>query len=253
MLASTRLLLNLLLILPVATGTAILHADTLTVAVASNFAETLEVIVSEFERQEPHRVTLVRGSSGRHYAQIINGAPFDLFFSADSARPDRLVSEQRVPADAVSVYAIGQLVLWAPELSSAADIKLGLQQQAFNRLSIANPRLAPYGRAALEVLENLGLDSLIQNSRVVMGENIAQAFQFVATGNADMGFVALSQVISGEKNRYWPVPQTLYQPIAQQLAVIRPSPATQVFLDYLSGPRAREIILQRGYKLPATH
>ena len=226
------------------------HADTLIVAVASNFAETLESIVEGFEQAQPHNVTLVRGSSGRHYAQIVNGAPFDLFFSADSARAQQLVSDRLITADKVVVYAIGQLALWAPASKSAMEIELQLQDTSFERLSMANPKLAPYGQAAIEVLENLGLEQIIKNQQIVTGGNVAQAYQFIATGNAELGFVALSQLVQQPASQVWRVPQALYEPITQEMAVIKESIASKAFLDYLAGSEAQAIILQYGYKLP---
>ena len=240
----------LLLLISLTLGTQQIHADTLTVAVASNFAETLEAIAEEFERDQSHKLILVRGSSGRHFAQVVNGAPFDLFFSADSTRVQRLVTDGVVPKERVRPYAIGQLALWAPGMDLAANIEAKLKSIGFNRLSIANPRLAPYGQAANEVLESLGLTGVIEAQKIITGENVAQAFQFVASGNVEMGFVALSQVIVDRENQYWKVPQELYRPITQELAVIKESVASKAFLDYLDGTKARNIILQHGYRLP---
>jgi len=244
-----RVLFVIMVLLSVIAPIGKSNADTLTVAVASNFAETLKDIVAEFEKTQSHTVALVRGSSGRHYAQIINGAPFDLFFSADSARVQQLVEDERVSPDMASIYAIGQLALWSPALGSASDITLLLQSANFDRLSIANPKLAPYGQAAVEVLESLGLSTL-QPGQIVTGENVAQAYQFVATGNADLGFVALAQLIGTPESQYWKVPQALYKPITQELAVLSDSLAIRAFLDYLGSPEAQAIILQQGYKLP---
>lgn len=227
-----------------------IQADTLTVAVAANFAETLESIVAGFEQAYPHSVVLVRGSSGRHYAQIVNGAPFDLFFSADSVRVQQLVVDQLVSPGQTMTYAIGQLVLWSPASEPGTDIALQLQGARFKRLSMANPRLAPYGQAALEVLQGLDLTGVIKNQQIVRGVNVAQAYQFIATGNAELGFVALSQVVQEPLSQYWRVPQGLYTPIKQELAVLKDSIASKAFLDYLASSEARALILLQGYQLP---
>ena len=230
----------------------IIKADTLTVAVASNFAETLEQLVIEFERDSSHQVRLVRGSSGRHYAQIINGAPFDLFFSADAERPTRVLGELGLPADRLYSYALGKLVLWGSDLESAAAAQNQLESGNFETLAIANPRLAPYGQAALECLQAVGLGNLIerQPGLVVRGENVAQAYQFVATGNADLGFVALSQVLSASESVYWLVPEAFYQPIVQKLIVLRKTDASLALIRFLQSNQARQIIRQAGYDLP---
>lgn len=227
-----------------------IQADTLTVAVAANFAETLESIVAGFEQAHPHSVVLVRGSSGRHYAQIVNGAPFDLFFSADSVRVQQLVVDQLVSPGQTMTYAIGQLVLWSPASEPGTDIALQLQGARFKRLSMANPRLAPYGQAALEVLQGLDLTGVIKTQQIVRGVNVAQAYQFIATGNAELGFVALSQVVQEPLSQYWRVPQELYTPIKQELAVLKDSIASKAFLDYLASSEARALILLQGYQLP---
>lgn len=227
-----------------------IQADTLTVAVAANFAETLESIVAGFEQAHPHSVVLVRGSSGRHYAQIVNGAPFDLFFSADSVRVQQLVVDQLVSPGQTMTYAIGQLVLWSPASEPGTDIALQLQGARFKRLSMANPRLAPYGQAALEVLQGLDLTGVIKTQQIVRGVNVAQAYQFIATGNAELGFVALSQVVQEPLSQYWRVPQGLYTPIKQELAVLKDSIASKAFLDYLASSEARALILLQGYQLP---
>jgi len=230
----------------------LLRADTLTVAVASNFAETLEALVSEFERHSPHRITLVRGSSGRHYAQIINGAPFDLFFSADSERPEALRQALNLPSGRVRSYALGRLVLIGANSQPDAVLRERLKGNEFNVLAIANPRLAPYGQAAVETLQALGLWAALekQPGRLVRGENVAQAYQFVATGNADLGFVALSQVLGTDIAAYWLIPDEFYAPIDQQLVILRDSEASLALVDFLTGEAASSIIAEAGYALP---
>jgi molybdate transport system substrate-binding protein len=227
-------------------------AEALTVAVASNFAEALEAVTTEFERHSGHRVSLVRGSSGRHYAQARSGAPFDLLLSADGERPERLASELGLPPDRVRTYALGLLVLWSPDTAGDLTIRQRLEQGDFQRLAIANPRLAPYGQAAVEVLEQLGLQRLLDGSdgRLVRGENVAQTYQFVATGNAQLGFVALSQLALVSPQQQWVVPEELYQPIVQKLVILNDRPASLALADFLRGAAAREIIQRFGYRLP---
>ncbi len=227
-------------------------AATLTVAVASNFAETLELLATEFEIQSTHELILVRGSSGRHFSQIINGAPYDVFFSADSDRPLRLQQRLELPPDRLYSYAHGKLVLWGAQDGSAIDAQRKLETDSFKTLAIANPRLAPYGRAAVESLQAMGIWTILdsERGRLVRGENIAQAYQFVATGNAEIGFVALSQVLSAGDDGYWVVPQALYRPIVQQLLILRDTAETRDLVQFLASDRARSIIRQSGYDLP---
>jgi molybdate transport system substrate-binding protein len=235
-------------------GTPKISADTITVAVASNFAETLEAISTKFEQQFPHDVVLVRGSSGRHFAQIVNGAPFDVFLSADTRRPQALVDAEVVENSKVKPYAIGRLALWSSIPTANKLPRERLVEGDFNHLAIANPRLAPYGKAAMEVLENIGLASLIQSSSentLVYGENVAQAFQFVSTDNAELGFVALSQVINSVPDEeYWQVPADLHAPIVQSLAQLTDTEAVKQFLNFLTGSEGSLLLRQQGYLLP---
>lgn len=227
-------------------------AETITVAVAANFADTLEVLAAEFEQHSGHQVRLVRGSSGRHFAQIVAGAPFDLFLSADAERPLELIERLQLPADRVKTYASGRLVLWSSSDSSAESLLNQLNSLDFRILAIANPRLAPYGQAAMEVLRALHLDEALDatSGRLVRGESVAHAFQYVATGNADLGFVALSQVLAAERDSYWLVPDDLYQPIVQQLVILTDRAPVAQLLSFLASPPARQIIEEAGYRLP---
>jgi len=226
-------------------------AETITVAVAANFADTLEVLAAEFEQRSGHQVRLVRGSSGRHFAQIVAGAPFDLFLSADAERPLELIERLQLPADRVKTYANGRLVLWSSSDSSSEFLLNQLNSLDFRILAIANPRLAPYGQAAMEVLRALHLDEALDatSGRLVRGESVAQAFQYVATGNADLGFVALSQVLAAERGSYWLVPEELYQPIVQQLVILTERAPVAQLLSFLDSPPARQIIEEAGYRL----
>ncbi len=222
----------------------------LRIAVAANFAPTLEQLAEAFRRETPAAipVTLVPGSTGKHYAQIRHGAPFDAFFAADAARPERLEREGRIVPGSRFTYALGCLVLWSPDPDRVDADGRVLAGDGFRRLAIANPRLAPYGRAAREVLEGLDLWARLQ-PRLVRGENIAQAFQYVASGNAELGFVACSQVI-GRAGSRWPPDPARHAPIVQQAVLLRDSPAARAFLDFVRSPAARARIRAAGYGLP---
>ncbi|TDX99268.1 molybdate ABC transporter substrate-binding protein [Thiohalophilus thiocyanatoxydans] len=228
-------------------------AETLRVAVASNFKTTLEAVVEEFEANSEHRVIIASGSTGKHYAQIRNGAPFDLFFAADARRPRLLEQQGHSVADSRFTYAIGKLVLWSPQPGYVDDKGQVLETGTFRRLAMANPRLAPYGLAAKQVLQQRGLYERLQ-SRLVRGENIAQTFQFVATGNAQLGFVALSQLhASGlaRQGSLWTLPESLYDPIEQQAVMLNDTPAARAFLTYIKSEPAGRILRRFGYATPS--
>ena len=229
-------------------------AEHITVAVASNFTSPMRALVSIFEYQTGQRITLVTGSTGRHYAQILNGAPFDVFFAADSLHPARLENDGLAVADSRFTYAQGRLVLWSPMpgyVDSRGEI---LTSGRFEHLAIANPKLAPYGSAAQKVLEQLHLWQSLQ-PQLVRGENISQAFQFVKTGAAELGFVALSQIALSRIQQpgravtgsYWLVPQNLHAPIAQQAVILKPSATASAFMDFVRSPAATEILHSYGY------
>lgn len=224
-------------------------AETLQVAVASNFKNTMESLAQDFEQRHGQKLLIASGSTGKHYAQIINGAPFDLFFAADVRRPGLLEAKQMIVPGTRFTYAIGKLILWSPEpgyVDSRGEI---LKNGDYRRLAIANPRLAPYGLAARQVLQQLNLYDAL-SPRLVRGENIAQAYQYVATGNAQLGFVALSQLQQPGRSipgSWWRVPASLYSPIEQQAVQLREHPAAGAFLDYLKSDAARTIIQAYGY------
>lgn len=228
------------------------EADTLRVAVASNFAPVARRLAAQFEADTHHRVVLALGSTGKHAAQILHGAPFDVFLAADRARPRRLEQAGLTVPGSRFTYALGRLALWSPRPGLVDDQGAVLRRLGAYRLAIANPRLAPYGRAARQVLQALGLWRPLQG-RMIRGENIAQAFQFVNSGNAELGLVAWSQLQApGVRGRgsYWRVPERLYAPIEQQAVQLRPKAAAAAFLRYLRGPRARALIGRFGYGLP---
>lgn len=237
-----------LVMLVLSLSPSIAIAAQIRVAVASNFAAAAKILQAQFQAQSQHTLSLSFGSTGKHYAQIKNGAPFDLFLAADAERPERLEREGFAVADNRFTYAVGQLVLWS---SSTRDLDEDtLSQGDFRYLAIANPKLAPYGRAAKQVLESLGLFAQLKD-QMVYGENVGQAFAFVYSANAELGFVAQSQVLdkaAGES--YWKVPQTYYDPIEQQAILLSNNPAAAEFLLFLKNEKAKTIIANAGFQLP---
>jgi len=229
-------------------------ADEVRVAVAANFADTLKALAAAYEAETSHTVVAILGSTGKHYAQIRNGAPFDVFLAADAERPKRLEEERLAVPGSRFTYALGRLVLWSPRkgfVDSKGDV---LRTGRFRRLAIANPKLAPYGVAARQTLEALGLWTTLE-ARLVRGEDIGQAFQFVASGNAELGFVARSQIQNAQgriAGSCWDVPPALHKPIEQQAVLLKNTPAARAFLAFLRGPRARAIIERRGYGVERT-
>lgn len=226
-------------------------AATAQVAVASNFAETAERLAVMFETETGDQVTIIRGSTGKLYAQAVSGAPFDALLAADKARPERLENEGHGLAGTRFTYAIGRLVLWQPSADTLEDGRKLLAQKDWRRLAIANPELAPYGLAARQALDYLGLwDSL--DGRLVVGENIAQAWLFTASGNVDLGLVARAQTVARPDMAVaaWSVPANWHEPIIQQAIQLRVSATAAAFLDYLRSEAAREHIKRAGYDLP---
>jgi molybdate transport system substrate-binding protein len=236
------------------------HASTsateLHVAVAANFAAPMQSISQAFEQQSGHRLRLSVGSTGAFYAQIRNGAPFHVLLSADSDTPARLEQEGLAVAGTRFTYATGRLVLWSRTPHLVDDQGQVLKRGGWERLAIANPKTAPYGAAALQVLERLGLSQTLA-SQLVTGENIAQAFQFASTGNATLGFVALSQVMldgSLARGSAWVVPQTLHAPLTQDAVVLaiakanRPErEAALALLRFLQSNSVRALLRAHGY------
>ena len=216
------------------------------VAVAANFATPAKQLAEPFLRESGHRVVLSSGSTGKFYAQIKSGAPFEVLLSADEATPRRLEEDGLAVPGTRFTYATGRLALW----SARPNLPMGealLRKNDFQRLAIANPRLAPYGAAAQEVLEKLGLWADVR-PKLVQGENIAQTFQFVSSGNAELGFVALSQVQGGS---HWVVPAALHAPLKQDAVLLargKDSAAAASFLEFLRGPLARKIVHSYGYE-----
>lgn len=248
-----RWISRLLRLLLVPLGAAsIAHAGEVKVAVAANFAEPAREIAAKFQARSGHTAALTLGSSGQIATQIVNGAPFEVFLSADRERPQALERQRlAVPASRFT-YAIGRLVLFSrtPGLVDAKGEALA--RGRFERLAIADPKTAPYGAAAVAVLAKLGLKGRLQ-PKIVTGASIAQTFQFVDTGAAELGFVALSQVKSVVGGSRWLVPSRLHPPIAQQAVLLTAgagNPAARAFLSYLKQPEARAIIRRYGYEAP---
>lgn len=225
------------------------HGGEVIVAVAANFTAAMREIATAFEKSTGHTTKLSFGSTGKLYAQIRHGAPFAIFLAADQQRPQQLVEAGR--ASDQFTYAIGKLVLWSAEQGRHIDATT-LQQGDFSRLAIANPKTAPYGAAAVALLQQLGLYSQLK-AKLVMGDSIAQTYQFVATGNAPLGLVAQAQLALDDRGSRWPVPDALYPPIRQDAVLLTPgrdNPAAQALLDYLQSAPAQVLINQYGYGSP---
>ena len=226
-------------------------ASGVNIAVASNFVAPARDIAALFAAESGRDINVVSGASGKFYAQIRQQAPFAVFLSADQARPRQLADDGLILPGSLRTYAVGRLVLYSRDGNRVTGpVSL---RDSFRRLAMANPRVAPYGRAASEVIEELSLGEALDN-RVVQGENVAQAFQFVRSGNAELGFVALSQVrqFDNGSGSFWRVPSELHSPILQDAVVLRgPDEALGLaFLDFLETAAAREIITRYGYQVP---
>jgi len=230
------------------------HAGDVRAAVAANFAEPVKLIAEQFEADTGHSVKLSYGSTGKFYSQIRAGAPYDVFLSADDTTPEKVAKDGLGDSASRFTYAIGTLVLWSRK-PGYVDDRGHVLRGNFDKLAIANPRLAPYGVAAREVLQGMGLWASVKD-RIVMGDNITQTWQFAGTGNADLAFVALSQVLPGGKTpegSRWIVPKHLYTPIRQDAILLngaKDRAAAVAFLQYLKSPAARAVIQRFGYELP---
>jgi molybdate transport system substrate-binding protein len=243
-------LLRLGLVGAVAMLSARAGAAPVRVAVAANFTEVAKELASVFQKQTSHTAVLSFGASGQLLTQVQQGAPFEVLLSADRERPEQAIALGLAVADSRFTYAIGKLVLW----SKSAELVQGeatLRAATFTKLAIANPDTAPYGAAAVEVLKALGVHAALA-PRLVRGNGIAQAYQFIETGNAELGFVALSQVIASSAGSRWVVPQNLYTPIRQDAVLLKSgadSAAARQFLAFLKSAPARALIEKYGYAL----
>lgn len=231
------------------------QAEEVHIAAASNFANTIKKISKAFENKEKINTKIAFASSGKHYAQIRHGAPFDVFLSADQSKPQALIDKGLAAPHSLFTYAIGTLVAVSRSPNSV-DVEEQLRNGDFTKLALANPKLAPYGAAALEVLQYLELDKS-SRGRWVMGENIAQTHQFLHSGNADIGFIALSQLQSDPallNASHWIIPEHLYTPIKQDAVLLKSAmnnPAAVKFYQFLQSAEATAIISQDGYKTAA--
>lgn len=228
-----------------------LAADEIRIAVASNFRNTARLLAEQFNSQSNDKLVMIYGSSGKLYAQIRNGAPFDAFLSADVERPEKLEAEGKAVGGTRVTYAVGKLVLWSSKAGLVDPQGDVLKKADFSKLAMANPRHAPYGQAAMEVLRNLQLGETLKD-KIVLGGNIEQAFQYITSGNAELGFVARSQLaqsIWGSQGSRWDVPDSLYTAIEQQAILVHDKPAARAFLEFLESAAARELIRSHGYEV----
>lgn len=228
-------------------------AEQVLVAVAANFIPPFREIAMEFEKSSGHQVQVAAGSSGNFFTQIKNGAPFDVFFSADNERPKKLEEEGFGVKESRFTYAFGRVVLWSPD----ADLVKGdetLRSKKFKRLAMANPKTAPYGVAAMQTMQKLELWEGLQPN-IVMGENLGQTMGFVESGNAPLGFLALSQVMDPKykgKGSRWDVPKDLHEPIQQDVILLtkaKDNAAAKALMEFMQGPQAKVVIERYGYEL----
>nr|WP_272213641.1 molybdate ABC transporter substrate-binding protein [Marinicella sp. W31]MDC2879603.1 molybdate ABC transporter substrate-binding protein [Marinicella sp. W31] len=245
-----KLILSLIAAAAVILPTGFANAKKINVAVAANFTDAAKDIAAAFEVETGDTVLLSFGSTGKLYAQIANGAPFSVFLAADQARVTKAVDEGYAVKGSEFTYAVGKLVLFSENADLVDDKGAVLKRpDDFSRVAIANPASAPYGAAALETMQALGVYDML-DARLVQGDSISQTYQFVATGNAELGFVALSQVIGSDHGSQWVVPDDLYRPIRQD-AVLTEAGAdndtAKAFLDFLKGDKSEAIIESYGY------
>ena len=229
------------------------QADEVHVAVAANFSAPIQAIATEFEKDTGHRLISAFGATGQFYTQIKNGAPFEVFLAADDSTPRKLENEGGTVMGSRFTSAVGTLALWSAKNNYVDGSGRVLSDNQFQHLAIANPKAAPYGLAATQVLARLGLTDAVKAKRVE-GQNITQAYQFVSSGNAELGFVALSQIYQDGKlstGSAWIVPPDLHDPIRQDAVLLvkgQDNPAAIALIDYLKGPRAAAIIKSYGYQ-----
>lgn len=224
----------------------------LRIASAANFYPTLKKITKNYEASSNNKITIIRGSTGKLYAQIVRGAPYDIFFSADSVRIDKLV-EQGKTIDYENnkssfVYAIGALALWKPNANNSQQLEKLLKSGKFNKLAIANPKIAPYGRASIEALKALNIYKVVKQ-KLVYGENIAQVMQFVQSGAADIGLLAKSYI---SQDNAWDISSRYHNPIKQKVAILKQSQKKEIakdFLQYFNRPEIQNMIKNDGYKI----
>lgn len=248
-----KIILRAALIALTVTGITTARADEVKVAVAANFTAAIKKITPLFEAKTGHTLVASFGATGQLHAQISNGAPFDVLLAADDVHPPKIIEEGLGVPGSNFVYAIGKLALWSSDPKTVDNEGKVLSTGSFDKLAIANPKTAPYGQAAVETLQALGLYDKL-SGKFVTGENIAQAQQFVASGNAQLGFVALAQVLAlpaEQRGSSWIVPEKLHQPIVQQAVLLKVgenNKAAQEFLVFLKSPAAIDVIRALGYE-----
>lgn len=230
------------------------YAEDINLAVAANFSLPIGPLAKTFKEKTGHNVLVTTGASGKFYSQIQNGAPFDILLSADTAIPDKLAEEKLAIKETQFTYAIGKLVLWSAKRELKIQDEKVLLQKDISHIAIANPKLAPYGSAAMEVLQKLNILERVKE-KIVNGENINQAYQFVTTQNAEVGFIALSQLPKDDKavmKNVWIIPQNLYSPIKQDAIVLKngaSKKASTQFIDFLKSQEVKKIIKEFGYEI----
>jgi molybdate transport system substrate-binding protein len=230
------------------------QADEVQVAVAANFTAPIQAIAADFEKDTGHKLVAAYGATGQFYTQIKNGAPFEVFLSADDTTPEKLEKEGDTVKGSRFTYAIGTLALWSAKEGYVDSKGEVLKKNEYQHLSIANPKAAPYGLAATQVLEKLKLTEATK-TKIVEGQNITQAYQFVSTGNAELGFVALSQIFKDGKvtsGSAWIVPASMHDPIKQDAVILnkgKDNAAAKALVEYLKGPKAAAVIKSYGYQL----
>lgn len=230
------------------------QADEVQVAVAANFTAPIQAIARDFQQDTGHKLIAAYGATGQFYTQIKNGAPFEVFLAADDSTPEKLEKEGDIVPGSRFTYASGTLALWSAKDGYIDGTDKVLLANQFKHLSIANPKAAPYGLAATQVLAKLGLTDKVK-AKIVEGQNITQAYQFVSTGNAELGFVALSQIYKDgqvSEGSAWIVPEAMHDPIRQDAVILKKgehNPAAQALAEYLKGPKATAIIKSYGYHL----
>jgi molybdate transport system substrate-binding protein len=229
------------------------HAEEISVAVAANFTAPMKLIAAEFEKESGHKVVTSYGSTGKFYAQIKNGAPFEILLAADDETPAKLVKESAAASGSQFTYAIGKLVLWSAKPGFVDGAGAVLKKGDFAHFSLVDPKLSPYGAAGVETLKALGAYEAVA-PKIVMAENITQAYQFISSGNAELGFVALSQVLKNGKieGSSWLVPANLYTQIRQDAVILEPGKgkaAVDALIKFLKGDKAKAIITSFGYGL----
>jgi molybdate transport system substrate-binding protein len=227
------------------------QAEVVRIAVAANFIDAAQAITPLFEKATGHSAKISYGSTGKLYSQIKYGAPFDILLAADSKRPMMAEAVGLAIPGSRFIYAKGKLVLWSPKPNRFTSGEEFLKRGEFSHIALANPRTAPYGQAAEQVLKHLGLQNRLK-SKLAWGDSVSQAFQFIATGNAQAGFVAMAQIQAwvGEEGALWIIPANYYDPIEQAAVLLKKgesNPAAIAFLDFLKSDGAREVIKGHGY------